>query len=326
MFVSPPRRAVPVALVAVLVAGLAACSSEEEPTGSGSQGLSVTPPPVTDVPTVDSVRNLRLPSEAYKPTAAEQNLVGDATEKLITDCMRQFGFAWTTRPNQMKEVNQTDRVYGVADLETAQRYGYRLPPTDGRSSGADKKTKRSQGTSYSPSTLLVLTGSSTGEEKTSGAEDPGSYRGKEIPAGGCAGQARRQVTGVDEIDPTRAADSIVVSMWEKSKSDPRVVAVIKKWAACMKESGYNYPSPLEVGDPKWSSSGRPSENEIQTAVADVKCKQRTNLIGVWFSVESGYEKQAIQQNIEQLTQIKKRWTEAARKAAQILGRPAPRQS
>jgi hypothetical protein len=62
--------------------------------------------------------------------------------------------------------------------------------------------------------------------------------------------------------------------------------------------------------------------EIQVAVTDVQCKQSTNLIGVWFTVESGYERQAIQQHVEKLTEIKKRWTNAGRAAAQLLSRPA----
>lgn len=311
-------------LAVALVPALAGCGDSSGP--SDDKDLPVTPPSVSDIPTLDTVRHLRLPSEAYKPTAAEQSLVTDATEKLIAECMSQFGFTWTAKPSRMRQVNQADRAYGVADLTTAQKYGYRLPPTDNRSGTGDKDGRQGAGRSYSPSELLVLTGSKTGEESKDETKNPGSYQGRQIPAGGCAAQSRKQVTGVNEIDPSGLADSITAAMWQKSKSDQRVIKVIKEWSACMRESGHNYPSPVDVGDPKWSSSAEPSAAEIQTAVTDVKCKQRTNLIGVWFSVESGYEKQAIQQNIEQLTRIKKLWSEAARKAARLLGRPAPQPS
>jgi len=53
------------------------------------------------------------------------------------------------------------------------------------------------------------------------------------------------------------------------------------------------------------------------------CKRSTNLIGIWFTVESAYENQAIQQNIQQLTAIRDRWRSAAAEAAGILGVAVP---
>jgi hypothetical protein len=130
------------------------------------------------------------------------------------------------------------------------------------------------------------------------------------------------VTGVDEIDPTNLVDSIGLGMWEKAQSDPRVIRGFKAWSACMRQAGYSYPTPLTAaGDQRWA--GAISQAEIQTAVADVRCKQRTDLIGIWFSVESGYENASIQANIQQLTRIRNQWAAASRKAAQILGVPAP---
>jgi hypothetical protein len=115
------------------------------------------------------------------------------------------------------------------------------------------------------------------------------------------------------------ADAITVGMWEKSKTDPRVVAVIKLWSECMKRSGFTYASPLDAGGdrPEWLRAATPSVAEIRTAVADVRCKQQTNLIGIWFTIESAYENGAIHLHIEQLTQIRHQWAAAAAKAAQL---------
>jgi hypothetical protein len=294
---------------------LAGCGAAGTSSASPDAGgrLTVTPPSVAVIPKLDTVQGLTLPSEAYKPAAAVFNLVADAQQKVTADCMRQYGFALAQLPDPVPVASQTARLYGVSDLATAQRYGYHLPSSAARDRALQQRA--AGGASYSPSELLVLSGSATGDQESA------RYQGKQIPVGGCQGQARRQVTGADDIDPTHLADTIAVVMWQKSQSDPRVVTVVKSWSACMNQGGYHYPSPVGVTDPRWSLSGPVAEVEIQTAVTDVKCKQRTNLIGVWFTIESGYERQAIQQNIEQLTQIKNQWTAAARNAAQILGRP-----
>ena len=310
-----------ISFAAVAIAMAAGCSGNPPTSAHAPSGLLVvSPPAVSATPALDTVRGLTLPIQAYKPVAAQQNVITDAEEKLVAHCMSQFGFTWTYSPSNVSDYNEVDREYGVADLATAQKYGYHLPPADGGGASAGSHSGQATGAPLSPSEVLVLSGSTTGADS---ATSPGSYQGRQIPRGGCSGQARRQVTVVDEIDPTSLVDSIGLGMWKKAQSDARVVAGFRAWSACMRQAGYDYPTPLAaVGDRRWA---RPavSQAEIQTAVADVRCKQRTKLIGIWFSVESGYEKEAIQQNIQQLTQIRNRWAAAARKAAQILGVSAP---
>ncbi|MEJ3748575.1 hypothetical protein WEI85_35505 [Actinomycetes bacterium KLBMP 9797] len=305
------------ALATLAAAALAGCSADDpSPPADPGDRLVVTPPSVSAIPRLDTVRGLTLPTDAYRPSAEELSLVAAAEHKLVAECMSRYGFTWPAPPAERAETHQVDRLYGVADLATAQRYGYHLPPSG---NSRDKPAGRSGGGQpLSRAELLALDGPDGGD----GAR---SHQGKEVPEGGCAGAARQQVTGAsgDTIDPTRVADAITVEMWQKSKSDPRVVAVVAAWSACMTQAGYDYPSPLQVSDARWSVTGAITAVEIRTAVADVRCKQRTNLIGVWFTIESGYERQAVQQQIERLTGIRSKWTDAARNAARILGRTAP---
>lgn len=299
------------ALATLAAAALAGCSADPGAPPEAGERLVVTPPAVTAIPRLDTVRGLALPTDAYRPTQDELRLVSAAEHKLIAECMTRYGFTWEGRPAEQPTANQVDRLYGVADPDTARRYGYHVPSNDG---SRERLRRSGAGRPLSPTEVLVLEGGEGGSR---------AYQGRKILAGGCAGEARRRVTGVDDIDPIRIADVITVEMWQKSTSDPRVVEVVAAWSACMKESGYDYPSPVGMTDSRWSLSGPVTTVEIQVAGTDVRCKRRTNLIGVWFAVESGYERQAIQQRIEQLTEIKKRWTGAARTAAQLLGRPAP---
>jgi hypothetical protein len=320
------RRATVAAATLVLLAG---CSGGAAEKPDPADVLAVPPPSPAAIATLASTNGLTLPTEAYVPTAEEQNLINNAEIKLIVDCMNKYGFAYPAVPSNVTAKRQADRLYGVGELATAQKYGFHVPSkTEGGSNsghpigGSDTGTSAPQRTS-SAAELLVLSGSADG---TSENDKPGDYQGKAIPVGGCAGDARRVVTGVDEIDPTKLAESLTVAMWQKSASDSRVVDVISKWAACMKESGYNYASPMEAGadHPEWTRARYPNQAEIQAAVTDVTCKQKTNLIGLWFTIEKGYEEAAIQKQIQELTHIKESWTAAARKAAQILSVPAPR--
>lgn len=307
-----PTRHRAAALAAVVVTALAGCSTSDDATAHADAGerLAVTPPPVSAAPRLGTVQGLALPTDVYRPTAEELGLVSAAERKLVGDCMAGYGFDWPAPAAERPPGNQLDRMYGVTDPALARRYGYHVP---GDGSARHGELRRSgAGRTLSPTEQLVLDG---------GAD--GSYRGKAIPAGGCAGAARRQVTGVDDIDPTRAADAITVDMWDRSKSDQRVVDVVAAWSACMRQAGYDYPSPVGVTDPRWSMAGPVTAAEVQAAETDVRCKQSTNLVGVWFTVQSGYERQAVQQRLELLTDTKTRWTGAARTAARLLGRAAP---
>ncbi len=316
----PVRTAIVLAALAVL--SVAGCSPVSTPVDAPSVVDSLIPvstPSVSAVPVLGTTQGLVLPTDSYRPTAAQQNVIADAVGVKTAQCMSQFGFmwTWTTRASSLPAPHQADRLYGVSDLATAQRYGYHLPSTDNRGRGEQR--------SLSASERLVLSGGAAGAGASPG-DSPASYQGKSIPVGGCAGQARRETIGVDDIDPARVADAITVGMWEKSKTDTRVLAAITAWSDCMKQSGYHYASPLDAGSdhPEWPRSVDPSAAEIGTAVADVRCKQRTNLIGVWFTIESAYENEAIQLRFEQLSHIRKQWEEAAARAAQIAGAAASR--
>ena len=67
------RAAMPVLLAAVLLAGCAASAETGAPPSRPAQGtpLVVTPPSVSAVPRLESVRGLALPTDAFRPTAQE---------------------------------------------------------------------------------------------------------------------------------------------------------------------------------------------------------------------------------------------------------------
>ena len=312
-------RALAVAALTVAAAmAVAACSSTtppvsapESPAANQLASIVVARPAVATIPKLSSTDGLRLPIEAYRPTAAQQDVVDDAVEKLIVPCMAGYGLTYVPTTSNLPEVHETTREYGVGDLATAQKYGYHSATqtfTD--------KSKPTSAATQSAGELLVLTGSPTGDRSAPGTKE--IYHGKAVPAGGCSGQAQRAVTGVDDIDPTSVTDLVLVEMWKQSQTDSRVVAAIAAWSACMKQAGYTYASPLDpAADPAFSGPTT-SMPEITTAVADMRCKQSTNLIGIWFTVESAYENAAIAQHLPQVTAVRDAWARASLKGSQLL--------
>lgn len=311
-----------VALGACSAGPSASTSATSRPTAA-EPTISMAPPTIATIPRLASTTGLRLPIEAYRPTSAQQNVVDDAVAKLTTECMAGYGLSYPFTPSNLPDIYETTREYGIGDLATAKTYGYHNPIrqiTD-RAKAATSKAANGNAPVTSATTTLVLLGSATGDHPIPGTKV--SYRGRAVPEGGCAGQARRTVTGADNIDPVNLADSILVDMWRRSQADPRVVAVIGAWSTCMSRAGFQYSSPMAAtGDPAWTNAPI-GPHEIAVAMTDVRCKQKSNLIGIWFSVESAYENAAIAQNLAQVTSAHDAWVAAARNGSRILDVPDP---
>ncbi|MGH8922366.1 MAG: hypothetical protein ACRD0H_29195, partial [Actinomycetes bacterium] len=80
----------------------------------------------------------------------------------------------------------------------------------------------------------------------------------------------------------------------RSMADPRVKDVFARWSRCLGSHGFSAPSPMEAGVGLASiQAEKPDAIEIKAALADVACKKDTNLVGVWFTVESEYQATAI---------------------------------
>ena len=73
----------------------------------------------------------------------------------------------------------------------------------------------------------------------------------------------------------------------------------------MKTKGFDYPNPTTTPgrDPKFSGA-TPSPLEIAIAQSDVACKRQTNLVGIWYAVDSAYQQAALAHHAGALAGIK----------------------
>ncbi len=304
--------AVPAVVAVFLAAAVTGCTSAAggRPAAAGNPEPAVTPLPLTATATPSRPSDLVLPIAPYLFTDAQSSQLAAAHTELVSACMKRYGFAYSVSTASAPSVRlpANESRYGVMTPDQA-RYGYhfmaeemkRLQPAAAPAHDAPKVT---------PAMASVLTG-------TAG----GPVNGRSVPSGGCNAEATAKLGGRNGRygDPD-IAESIQADSFTRSQSDVRVLKTFAAWSACMRAGGYHYKDPnAATNDPRWSSSAEPTAAEIATARADVACKRRTDLVGVWFSVESAYQAAAIELNAGSLRQARSTMRRELRIAAALIG-------
>lgn len=264
---------------AVLACLLAAGCSSSSGKRTAVESEKIPPPKVTSIPKIADASDLTLPIQRYLYSDRELSLLMRAREKRIAVCMHGLGIGYTP-PKQQKNAGPktiTERRYGLADPALAKRSGYHLPGVQVRPQPTLPAAE-----------FAALTGQGAGST---------------VPKGGCSGQAQRDIAGNDTFGPADLAQDLNARSFRLSMRDTRVRAVFTSWASCMKRDGFSYPDPLKVmADPKFSQAS-PGKGEQAVASADVECKRRVNLIGIWYTVESAYQRKLIENNYKALEDI-----------------------
>jgi hypothetical protein len=151
---------------------------------------------------------------------------------------------------------------------------------------------------------MVLTGSAATDADPS-APPPSAYAGHAVPAGGCIGQARARLTAHGgEINADQVAEQINDESLALSEREPQVVTAIKQWSQCMAQHGYTYSMPYDAGNDRQWNTPQPTATEIRTAETDVSCKVQSNLVGIWYAVDSALQTRLIAANQQHLAQVK----------------------
>ncbi|WP_406199916.1 hypothetical protein OH807_18170 [Kitasatospora sp. NBC_01560] len=314
----PARK--PLLAGGVLLLLTAACTSAATPAAAPSgEGLKVTPPSVSAVPTLAGADDKALPIEAYLLTEVQQKRLTEARNALVTRCMTRFGFAYAAAPPPdrpgTRPTSLTQWRYFVTDPADAAQYGYTVK-------GFQAGVKPSQ-PPLPAAELLALTGSPDGGVAP-GRTAPGGQdvNGQPVPPGGCVGEANGKL-GATEANgnggDAQLASDIKDSGWKQSQADPRLLAAFAAWSTCMKARGYDYPTPMAAtDDPQWQRIGAASDKARATATADANCKAEQNVVGIWFTVESAYETALIERNAEAMRAVAQDVENRMKLAAQAL--------
>lgn len=259
---------------------------------------------VSSDPDLYNGTRFRMPLDDYFFDQDQMSGLEAAVDKLAGACMARLGQKWPAKPEKSANIPWNSRRYGVTDLNSARRYGYKAPLPAGMS--AKQATELDEKATHrldhvSRRTMSIYTG-----EDTAKITDVG------IPAGGCRGEAYRKLglPGPDLPFQTRVT-VLQKRIWDDALKTGPVIYAQNKWRDCMQAKGYTYKNPVQaLEDPKWSAPGKkssaaassytPSPQEIATAVDDVECKKKSLYAETWHTVEVDLQRRAIRQNAEPL--------------------------
>jgi hypothetical protein len=246
------------------------------------------PPEIGAVPQLLESVNLRLPVQDYLPTAEQAAELAKAKLVLIKQCMRRFGTEYTfefVSPEGYGPRSATDRRYGITDVALARTDGYSMGARDPALQPMPPRPE------LGPDGQNALSG-----------QGASVVNGVDVPEGGCIGEAERSLENATTNE--RRGQLLQQQSFKESRLDSRVQAATKEWSSCMAEAGHHYTDPLAAaGDPRFI--GGVTAEQIAVAVTDIDCKSTTNLVGIWFTVESAYQNRHIEQNAAAFEQARK---------------------
>ncbi|MFI1658131.1 hypothetical protein ACH4ZU_24935 [Streptomyces sp. NPDC020472] len=323
------RAGLAAAAMAAMTALLTGC-------GAGTATDAGTAPVAENKPMVDKAnwpkatperglaKGLSLPLETYMQTYQDTVALDQASRNLQEKCMADYGFsvelplAGTTPPPNDNDANM-ERRYGLTDRQAAARYGYGLPE-------ALTRQVRQKMPELTDEQVQVLTGHSRptmpnapGAARAAGPA-PESYKGKKIHKGGCFGWAKGKLTQPTAEDLTFVSELNGNSFTESMRA-PAVKQALAGWSQCMKAEGYAAATPFEAAEIAPHAEGGPaSKEEIAVATAEIDCKERTDLVAVWFAEESKIQKAQIAEHQDKLNGARTRNSDAVAAAdAELAG-------
>ncbi|TWG04974.1 hypothetical protein [Streptomyces brevispora] len=313
------HRSVGVVCAAVL---LAACSSSAEK----GQNDEKSEPEVSATPTMLGTVGLQLPLDAYDATREETDALQQGQGVLISRCMERFGFRYSLPPRPVSATTggANARIFGVVDASEAARYGYNVP--------GDARAPERTPESLTASEELALHGapdltptdmpkSQAEAEKEGGGKQ--RINGRSVPVGGCGREAFLKLYAPEP----NAVDALYVfnlksQAESRAREDSRTKTVNKYWSDCMARKGHTVSDPMnattELGIP---DDALASPAAITAAKADVRCKKEVNLVGVYFAVQSAYQKRQIDKNSETLDLAKKQLKNRLKLTASLISSP-----
>lgn len=282
------RRAAVAALALVLAAGCssggarstggghAATQGSSGKTAGGLAGLSLS--------LGNSPNSLVLPLTPY--VASGEQMTEQVTERnvLVSRCMQKSGFDYTP-PAGVTGLQLgadpgkgTAYDFGITSMTLAQQYGYEaLNP-------------------FFPAQQ---------------PPQPSGQLPEQLPAAEQAALTScllslRKMPDMPHLP--QLAQTLQEKAWNETVTGPPAQTLFKRWSACMAASGYDYANPVQAalgqpgdsdGPSQWSGTS-PSQLEIQTAVADVTCKDNTGLLKPWIRMLAEDQEALVQHYLPQL--------------------------
>jgi len=246
--------------------------------------------PAEPTPVLLDSTDLRLPLDDYLLSQKDLDTLGRARVVWLRECMGEAGFDFPPAPEQVDTGLRSwnERRYGITDEELAAVDGYGL--------GARDPAARPPLPRPTPEQRAALEGPDGCLEHTE------------------AQQRRDSPPDVDRGLPQRLS----TESFTRSRGAPRVRAVLESWSECMRAKDYAYADPLAAASDE-RFTGRVTPVELAVAAADIECKRKTNLVGVWFSAEQEIQRDLVAANRAALADVRQANTAEIDRARHVVG-------
>ena len=117
-------------------------------------------------------------------------------------------------------------------------------------------------------------------------------------------------------DRSTLVDGLLNETWTQTTADSRARAAETSWVDCMREAGHDFHH-------RWDASNSvrtaPSEQQHAMAKLDATCARRVNYVGIWYAVDSAYQRRAIAQLGDRLPRALAAQRDRVARATAILG-------
>ncbi|WP_385625544.1 hypothetical protein PXH67_43400 (plasmid) [Streptomyces sp. P8-A8] len=236
-----------------------------------------------------------LPIELYLYNAEEAKMKNEALVELIRICMSRFDLKYSGPAEGQQEIIFSNRRYGVTDIAEAREFGYRP--------AVAQALRPQPEIPADPEYQRIMVGQNPRGELAGEESINLTKSGRRIPYRGCIGESRRNLRDPekDGIGNSEVAHQIDISGWKQSMRDTEVRNAFTSWSKCMKVSGYNYPDPMAaVDDPRWRREEVASAAEKAVAVADIRCKEKSNVADIWRTADAKRQRVMMAENFDKL--------------------------
>ncbi|MET9348535.1 hypothetical protein [Streptomyces termitum] len=304
------RRRAAVAVLASAVLLPAGCAPGQpapvpRPARATAPGPPSPGPPPAPGSALEDPSAWTLPLQRFRPTEAQARSIGRAEAKLVGRCMEGFGVAWEPQAELpgAGPRNMMDRRYGIHDPALSARRGYQ--PDAAEQARYETALRADESRPVPSADAAALLGGTEAPARSSAEVSPevrgGRKNGRPIPPGGCFGQARA-VLGSSTRGITPLVDRLTFDSYPASLETPEVKAVFARWSACMAEHGHHYATPMDADqDPRFRPNpAGVSQQEIDTALADLACREQHQVARVWFTAERRIQEGYVRDNAAQL--------------------------
>ncbi|MFB6578787.1 hypothetical protein ACFCYC_15465 [Streptomyces sp. NPDC056402] len=265
-----------------------------------------------------------LPLSRYRADEAERKTVARAEFSLLQRCAQRFDITIEPDP-ELPPVggrNVMDWRYGIHDPAQIAEQGYKPDPVQ-RARYEEVLRETARKPLPTPDERVVLMGSAVPDDVRGRASEEarsGHRHGRQIPEGGCLGEARRAL-GTSTDGTPRLADRLFNASSPAAEQGPDVTAAFTRWSQCMADAGFVYAKPMDANDdPKFGlgSSGAATPVEIATARADLTCRIRHRVAQTWHAAETRIQEQNIRDNQAELDGERAAWQETLARAGEEL--------